>query len=92
MEPSEIIADNEEVIETAAEEIATAGSGSILKYAATFGIGALVGIIVYERALKPLCRRLREWREDRKDNVITVEARPVEEGNEDDKETSDEET
>lgn len=71
MEPTEIITNNEEVIETAAEEIAAAGSGNAMKYVATFGIGAIVGIIAYEYAIKPLWAKCMTRKEPQRPIIVT---------------------
>ena len=89
MEPNDIITESEEVIETAAEEVAASASPRILRYVATFSLGAIVGIIAYEYAVKPIWARCKEQR-DRRNPVVTVVPTPVEQDT--DEEESDEET
>lgn len=78
MEPTEIITNNEEVIETAAEEIAAAGSRNVMKYAAAFGLGAIVGIVAYEYAIKPLRAKCMARKEAQRPIIVT-EAKIIDE-------------
>lgn len=57
MEPNEIM-ENEEVIETATEEIVKASSGCGFKTAAGFGLGVLAGIAICKLA-KPIIARIK---------------------------------
>ncbi len=53
MEPNEIMEAQQEVIETAAEEITRSGAGKTFKVAAGVGLTVLTGVIVYKFVVKP---------------------------------------
>ena len=57
MEPNEIM-ENEEVIETATEEIVKASSGCGFKTAAGFGLGILAGIAICKLS-KPIIAKIK---------------------------------
>lgn len=71
MEPNEVM-ENEEVMETAAEEIVKAGSGCGFKMAAGFGLGILAGVAIC-KMLKPMMAKVKAQKETN-DTVIDVEA------------------
>ncbi len=75
MEPNEVMADNEEVIETATEEIVKASSGCGFKVAAGFGLGILAGIAICKLA-KPVITKIKARKESAK-SVIDVEAKEL---------------
>lgn len=61
MNENEIMSNNEEIIETVAEEAVKVSNGSF-KSIATFGLGALVGVVIYKYIAKPAVDRYRERR------------------------------
>lgn len=75
METNEVMA-NEEVIETATEEIVKAGSGCCFKVAAGFGLGILAGMAICKLA-KPIVTRIKAWKKTN-ETIIDVEAEEVE--------------
>ena len=77
METTDIINNSEEIVETATEEIAAVGSGSALKYVATFGVGAIAGILTWEYVIKPLWGRYRGRKTNRHPDA-TVEGEVIE--------------
>lgn len=78
MEPNEIM-ENEEVIETATEEIVKASSGCGFKMAAGFGLGILAGMAICKLA-KPVIAKIKARKEVRcvEPDVVDVEAEIVE--------------
>lgn len=72
MEPNEVMANNEEVIETATEEIAKAGLGGGFKVAAGFGLGILAGMTICKLA-KPVIAKIKA-RKTTAENVFDVDA------------------
>lgn len=74
MEPNEIM-ENEEVIETATEEIVKASSGCGFKMAAGFGLGILAGMAICKLA-KPVIAKIKA----RKAPVLTTAQEEIEEG------------
>lgn len=80
METNEVMM-NEDVMETATEEIANASSGCGLKTAAGFGLGILAGVTLC-KVVKPLMVKLKarkeKKREAKKDEAV-IDAEIVEE-------------
>lgn len=74
MEPNEVMA-NEEVIETATEEIVKASSGCGFKTAAGFGFGILVGVAICKLA-KPIMARIKA-RTTATECIVNVEAEEI---------------
>lgn len=70
MEPNEVMA-NEEVIETATEEIAKASSGCGFKTVTGFGLGILAGVAICKLA-KPVMSKIKA-RKEAADVVIDVD-------------------
>lgn len=80
METNEVMM-NEDVMETATEEIANAGSGCGLKAAAGFGLGILAGVTLCKVA-KPLIAKLKarkEKKQEAKKDEAVIDAEVVEE-------------
>lgn len=72
MEPNEVMANNEEVIETATEEIVKASSGCGFKTVAGFGLGILAGMAICKLA-GPVIARIKARKTTAKP-IIDVEA------------------
>ncbi len=72
MEPNEVMANNEEVIETATEEIAKVSSGCGFKVVAGFGLGILAGMAICKLA-KPIIAKIKAQKTTAK-SLIDVEA------------------
>lgn len=62
METNEIM-NNEEVIETAAEEITKKRSGKGVKIAAGVGLAVLAGIVIYRYVGKPMLEKIKARKE-----------------------------
>lgn len=58
METNEIM-NNEEVMETAVEEIAKKSSGKGIKIAAGVGLAVLAGIVIYRYVGKPMLEKIK---------------------------------
>lgn len=61
MDENEIMTNNEEIIETATEEVVKAGNGSF-RAIAYVGLGAIAGIFIYEYIAKPAIANFKEKR------------------------------
>lgn len=59
------IMNNEEVMETTAEEIVEAASKGGFKKVATFGLGMIAGVVAYKYVLKPVEAKIKTWNEER---------------------------
>lgn len=88
---NEIMNNNEEVIETATEEIVKATSNSGMKKATTIGLAMIAGALTYKFVVVPAAAKFKNWRENRKtvvnqqqDDAIDGEFREVDEETEDD--------
>lgn len=92
MENNEVMNNNEDVIELVpAEEIAEMDSNDLFAKAAVGGLAIIVGVVAYKFAVKPLCRKAKEWYKNRKeaksakkeevqdDNVVDLDLEVVEE-------------
>lgn len=62
MNENEIMTNNEEIMETAVEEIVKVDKGNNFKYVAAIGLGALAGIYIYEYIAKPVVTNFKEKR------------------------------
>ena len=62
METNEIM-NNEEVMETAAEEIVKKNSGKGIKIAAGVGLAVLAGIVIYRYVGKPMLEKIKAQKE-----------------------------
>lgn len=71
METNEII-NNEEVIETSVEEIASADSGNTLKTVAGIGFKILVGVVIYKYVAKPIAKKIKAKKDEQK-SIVSVE-------------------
>lgn len=87
---NEIMNNNEEVIETATEEIVKATSNGGMKKATTIGLAMIAGALTYKFVVVPAAK-FKNWRENRKtvvnqqqDDAIDGEFREVDEETEDD--------
>ena len=65
MENNEIM-NNEEVIETATEEIVKATSNGGMKKATTIGLAMIAGALTYKFVVVPAAAKFKNWRENRK--------------------------
>lgn len=80
MENNEVMNNNEDV-----EEIAEMDSNDLFAKAAVGGLAIIVGVVAYKFAVKPLCRKAKEWYKNRKkeevqdDNVVDLDLEVVEE-------------
>lgn len=63
METNEIM-NNEEVIETTAEEVTKVSSGKGFKVAAGVGLAVLVGVIAYKYVGKPMIAKIKAKKEE----------------------------
>ena len=63
METNEIM-NNEEVIETTAEEVTKVSSGKGFKVAAGIGLAVLVGVIAYKYVGKPVIAKIKAKKEE----------------------------
>lgn len=88
---NEIMNNNEEVIETATEEIVKATSNGSMKKATTIGLAMIAGALTYKFVVVPAAAKFKNWRENRKtvvnqqqDDAIDGEFREVDEETEDD--------
>lgn len=88
---NEIMNNNEEVIETATEEIVKATSNGGMKKATTIGLAMIAGALTYKFVVVPAAAKFKNWREDRltvvnqqQDDAIGVGFRGVDEETEDD--------
>ena len=88
---NEIMNNNEEVIETATEEIVKATSNGGMKKATTIGLARLQVHLTYKFVVVPAAAKFKNWRENRKtvvnqqqDDAIDGEFREVDEETEDD--------
>ena len=75
MEMNEIM-NNEEIMETTAEEIAKKSSGKGFKIGVGIGIALLVGTIAYKYVGKPMIAKIKAKKEEKE--VIDVEASEIE--------------
>lgn len=76
MDTNEVMT-NEEVIETATEEIMKAGSEGSLKMVAGFGLGILTGMVICKLA-KPVIAKFKVRKEAEQMPEVVVEADVVE--------------
>lgn len=88
---NEIMNNNEEVIETATEEIVKATSNGGMKKATTIGLAMIAGALTYKFVVVPAAAKFKNWRGNRKtvvnqqqDDAIDGEFREVDEETEDD--------
>lgn len=88
---NEIMNNNEEVIETATEEIVKATSNGGMKKATTIGLAMIAGALTYKFVVVPAAAKFKNWRENRKtvvnqqqDDAIDGKFREVDEETEDD--------
>ena len=87
---NEIMNNNEEVIETATEEIVKATSNGGMKKATTIGLAMIAGALTYKFVVVPAAAKFKNWRENRKtvvnqqDDAIDGGFREVDEETEDD--------
>ena len=88
---NEIMNNNEEVIETATEEIVKATSNGGMKKATTIGLAMIAGALTYKFVVVPAAAKFKNWRENRKtvvnqqqDDTIDGEFREVDGETEDD--------
>ena len=88
---NEIMNNNEEVIETATEDIVKATSNGGMKKATTIGLAMIAGALTYKFVVVPAAAKFENWRENRKtvvnqqqDDAIDGEFREVDEETEDD--------
>lgn len=63
---NEIMNNNEEVIETATEEIVKATSNGGMKKATTIGLAMIAGALTYKFVVVPAAAKFKNWRENRK--------------------------
>jgi len=70
MENNNEIMNNEEVIETATEEIVKATSNGGMKKATTIGLAMIAGALTYKFLVVPTAAKFKNWRENRK-TVVT---------------------
>ena len=70
MENNNEIMNNEEVIETATEEIVKATSNGGMKKATTIGLAMIAGALTYKFVVVPATAKFKNWRENRK-TVVT---------------------
>lgn len=88
---NEIMNNNEEVIETATEEIVKATFNGGMKKATTIGLAMIAGALTYKFVVVPAAAKFKNWRENRKtvvnqqqDDAIDGGFREVDEETEDD--------
>ena len=87
---NEIMNNNEEVIETATEEIAKAASNGGMKKATTIGLAMIAGALTYKFVVVPAAAKFKNWRENRKTVVNQQQDDTIDgEFGEDDEETED---
>lgn len=63
---NEIMNNNEEVIETATEEIVKATSNGGMKKATTIGLAMIAGALTYKFVVVPAAAKFKNWRENHK--------------------------
>lgn len=63
---NEIMNNNEEVIETATEEIVKATSNGSMKKATTIGLAMIAGALTYKFVVVPAAAKFKNWRENHK--------------------------
>ena len=63
---NEIMNNNEEVIETATEEIVKATSNGGMKKATTIGLAMIAGALTYKFVVIPAAAKFKNWRENHK--------------------------
>ena len=88
MEPNEVM-ENEEVIETATEEIVKAIAGCGFKVAASFGLGILAGMAICKLA-KPVMAKIKARKATATSDMTADKA--DDDGSDDEKEETEEET
>lgn len=90
---NEIMNNNEEVIETATEEIVKATSNGGMKKATTIGLAMIAGALTYKFVVVPAAAKFKNWRKNRKtvvnqqqDDTIDGEFMEVDDETEEDSE------
>ena len=90
---NEIMNNNEEVIETATEEIVKATSNGGMKKATTIGLAMIAGALTYKFVVVPAAAKFKNWRKNRKtvvnqqqDDTIDEEFTDIDEETEEDSE------